>query len=248
MGPNLMARKRKLPQVPWAFFLWTAFVLNIWIGLHHSHVTNLRIVRVVGVPAADQGAVNQYLQQLSGTPGLKVNRASVESQMLDLPDIRFARFESNAFGDGRLELQPYQPVVAIKGTDYGLTPSGVVLARGAGLAPLPSLSLPPGSLQPISGLSQPLPLTLEIQATLSLKQYWPDPQAQIQVNEDGTFAAVASNGPEVDFGTIADYQKKYAVLSQIYNQHPEYFKPGIILNLVDPSHPTERNRIQLKRG
>lgn len=244
-----MARgKRRFPRLPWTALLWVAVAVNLWVGIHHSHLTDLRVVRVSGATAADEAVVSELSQRLQGSPALQIDPYRVESQTLELADVQEAVFRRNFFGEARLEIQPNVAIVAIKGTQLGLTAGGAVVPLGLRSQKLPMISLPPGSLQPIVGVCQPLPLTLVVQAAIDLQRIWREPSVIFSVNQDGTLVASSPIGPQIEFGSIADYKKKFDVLHQILQQHPEMIKPGIVINLVDPSHPVERNGIQLKRG
>lgn len=241
-------RRRTLSvRVPWTPVLWLALVLNCWAGLRYSPITDLRVVRVEGASAQDRAYIPLQLQSFGKRPSLGIAAPEVESIVLDLADVDHAVFTRSVFGEGRITITPRVPVVQIFGTQMGLTDNGSVVALN-GRSGLPVLKLPPGSLQPLAGLAQPLPLTVAIDAARRLHDFWPDAAAFLSLDSDGTVRANSQNGAQVELGDSDDLADKLKVLRDVWSQHPELFKAGVVINVADPAHPVERKGIELKKG
>lgn len=250
-GDMRKRRKRKslpsIPRLPWALILWAALIVNCWAGVRFSHITDLRVVRVEGASLRDQANITNSLQAYAKSPALKVTASEVESQVLNLADVDHAQFQRNVFGEGRLKCVLRQPAVQVFGTSLGLTLDGCVvplLQKGT----LPVLRLPVHSMQPIAGLAQPMPLTQAVSAAAELHKSWPSFSAFLTLSSDGTLDASDPNGPSVELGDIQKLSEKFDVLHQIFQEHPELFQQGMVINIADPQHPVQRKGIELRKN
>ena len=233
-----MRRRFKRSKPRWGPIFAVILAANMVLALLFSPLTALRKVRVEGAPDWDQTRLEGLMSRLKGVPCAMINPYRVESDAMQEPQVRSARFARNLFGSAVLEVGYRQPV-AVLADERGVA----ISIEGV---PFECRHLPDGL--PVVKIDGEKPIGMR-----TIAETWPVvPVARLAVKasilfrgeplsiELGKGNAVCLNmgAGQVILGSCNDIDAKLAALEKLLAQKPALLSEVQSLNLSVPTSPS----------
>lgn len=213
-------------------------VINVVLGLCLSPLTAIRTVRVDGAPSWDQPRIARILTRLEGVPCALVPRASLESQVLSLPEMRSAHLDRNPLGRAVLHVGYRQAVARLADRrDVGISIEGVIYPSRHLPPDLPTVSLDPGLLRPELGIAVTWPVVAVARLAVRSREISGGKPVSIELGK-GSSLCLNMEAGQVNFGSCDDMDAKLAAVIKRLNEDPAYWSKYKVLNVAVASSPS----------
>ena len=232
-----MRKKRSRVRLRPAPFFWVFLVANVALGLTTSRITSIVHVRTEGVKAFDRERIEGILTKIQDIPCYKINAKSIESEVMQRPEVDRAEFTRNIFGNGLLTVEYRIPTAKLGGSDsVVLSNDGVLYVATEFPEDVPTLQLPhggPHALLTLAGNWQPESLA---QLAVYARQHYPRIEVKIDIDDRGSVCLNIGSG-RVVLGSCDDLQLKLKTLESRLLSNPQELDQVEELNLTSPSAP-----------
>jgi hypothetical protein len=229
-------RRKKRSKIVWSRLLGLFLALNVGAGLAFSPITSAHRVRVQGARAYDEQHINAALQNLKDIPCLRVNGYRLESRILQSAEVRSARLSRNIFGRALLNINYYQPVACVSGTNrIALSQEGVLHRTLVSLDDLPKIVLPKPAYFPGFALCSGWECSQLASIANRLKDYDALRKTILKVDSRGSVCLNSEGGARITLGPTERLDEKFDKLDQLLREQPDLLLRARELNLVSPS-------------
>lgn len=236
--PSTARRRKRKSTFPITGVLWVLFGVHLAIALNWSPLTQVRSVRVVGLPVADEVRVSKALRRLQGIPSLQVRPDVVQTEILKGEWIEQAEYTQNLFGRGLLKVSAREPIATIEGfPEWALSSRGVVYRVGAPVdlpwqlrksSPMRTPSLAPvGDWESVTVAE----LARDLAKTL------PEMSGVLEVSPRGVISLQFPQGCRVVMGSSEKLPEKLDKLAVMVGSDPDLFERYTEVNLTVPNRP-----------
>ena len=241
--PSKKRRTRKRTRPNWPPILWLATAISVVLGILYSPLSRAQVVWVEGATQDQMPAIIKLLQSVRHQPALQVNKAKVESDVLEIDEIKSAKYTQNLFGRAVLQVVQKTPVARIGDTGAYLDEDGNIF----NLTVNPKQIVPVLILNPIFTEPTLSPMARWESGRIAKicqqsSKNWPDFPAKIEVTERGVInLQPLTGGAMAVFGSSDDWEKKLAALARMVQAEPELWRRYKEVNLIDPENPMTRS-------
>jgi len=236
LGAMRSKRKRlRLNPVP---CLWALLVLNVVVGFCFSSITSVVRVRTQGVPPFDQGRTQEILNKLRGTPCVRVDARSIETDVMSSQAVYRAEFSRNIFGNGLLTVEYRTPAAKLADSEsVALSSDGVLYKSEVDLPEnLPTLQLPGGPPTTVDALAGNWPSAGIGELAVDVQRRFKGQDLKIEVDRRGVVCLNIGSG-RVVLGSCNDLSLKLKTLEDRLQKNPRELDQVEELNLTSPLSP-----------
>lgn len=227
--------------------LWFLLVANVVAGVFFSPATAVRKVRVVGVGAEHTALLDEVTAEWDSTPWVRLPLTRSRYKILQTPEFRDVRIESNPFGRALITLTPREAVAWLdREPVMYLDSEGVLFSKSvpfdqeAGFGPEIELVLSSFPTEPSATIVQHWEGGIIANLCEKLNSALPKVAFQVQLDELGAIILRHGDGREILFGSSDRLDEKLAKLIEIAGPTGELPDDIQVLNLVEPDRPAVR--------
>ena len=227
--------------------LWFLLVVNVVAGVLFSPATAVRKVRVVGAGPEHTAFLDEVTGDWHATPWVRLPLTNSRYQILQMPEFREVRIESNPFGRALITVTPREAVAWLdREPVMYLDTEGVLFSKlvpfdeegNAGPKTLLSLSSAPS--EPSATIVQQWEGGIIANLCEKLNSAVPKVAFQVQFDELGAIILRHGDGREILLGSSDRIDEKLAKLIEIAGPTGELPDDIQELNLVEPDRPAVR--------
>jgi hypothetical protein len=230
-------RRRSSVSVPWTPILWVLIAGTVITGVLFSPMTALTEVRTVNLDPKDKPFVSQVVSGFKDRPALQINRANVESLILQNSAFDQCQFDVNPFGRGVISVTYRQPVAKFSGIPFMfLADDGSSFRRELDDDGLPLLQVPESVRTAEATIASRIPWAALAYLAAELRDMASGEPATIRFVETGR-VSLGLDGAEVKLGMAVDLDRKMTNLRKMREADPSLLKRVRYLNLIAPDKP-----------